>query len=250
MPASAPEAGAPPWWRAGVLYQVYPRSFADSTGDGHGDLRGVIAHLDHLSWLGVDGIWLSPINPSPDADWGYDVADYTDVDPDFGTLEDLDRLVAEAAERGIRVLIDLVPNHTSDRHPWFVEARSGRSSERRDWYVWADGGPEGAPPNNWRSSFGGPAWTWDETTEQYYLHNFLPEQPDLNWWNPGVAEAFDDIVRFWFDRGIAGFRIDVAHALVKDRIPPGRHAGPRVGPSQHPPPRSALGLQHEPARGA
>ena len=184
MPPSDPDAGASPWWRAGVLYQVYPRSFADSTGNGHGDLRGVIAHLDHLSWLGIDGIWLSPINPSPDADWGYDVADYTDVDPDFGTLEDLDRLVAEAAERGIRVLIDLVPNHTSDRHPWFVEARSGRSSERRDWYVWADGTPDGSPPNNWRSSFGGPAWTWDETTEQYYLHNFLPEQPDLNWWNP------------------------------------------------------------------
>ena len=217
MPASAPDAGASPWWRAGVLYQVYPRSFADSTGNGHGDLRGVIAHLDHLSWLGIDGIWLSPINPSPDADWGYDVADYTDVDPDFGTLEDLDRLVVEAADRGIRVLIDLVPNHTSDRHPWFVEARSSRSSERRDWYVWADGGPDGAPPNNWRSSFGGPAWTWDETTAQYYLHNFLPEQPDLNWWNPGVADAFDDIVRFWFDRGISGFRIDVAHALVKDR---------------------------------
>ena len=217
MPASAPDAGASPWWRAGVLYQVYPRSFADSTGDGHGDLRGVIAHLDHLAWLGIDGIWLSPINPSPDADWGYDVADYTDVDPDFGTLEDLDRLVAEAADRGIRVLIDLVPNHTSDRHPWFVEARSSRSSERRDWYVWADGGPDGSPPNNWRSSFGGPAWTWDETTEQYYLHNFLPEQPDLNWWNPGVADAFDDILRFWFDRGISGFRIDVAHALVKDR---------------------------------
>jgi alpha-glucosidase len=217
MPASAPDAGASPWWRAGVLYQVYPRSFADSTGDGHGDLRGVIAHLDHLAWLGIDGIWLSPINPSPDADWGYDVADYTDVDPDFGTLEDLDRLVVEAADRGIRVLIDLVPNHTSDRHPWFVEARSSRSSERRDWYVWADGGPDGSPPNNWRSSFGGPAWTWDETTEQYYLHNFLPEQPDLNWWNPGVADAFDDIVRFWFDRGISGFRIDVAHALIKDR---------------------------------
>lgn len=217
MPASAPDAGASPWWRAGVLYQIYPRSFADSTGNGHGDLRGVIAHLDHLSWLGIDGIWLSPINPSPDADWGYDVADYTDVDPDFGTLEDLDRLVREAADRGIHVLIDLVPNHTSDRHAWFVEARSSRSSELRDWYVWADGGPDGAPPNNWRSSFGGPAWTWDETTEQYYLHNFLPEQPDLNWWNPGVADAFDDIVRFWFDRGISGFRIDVAHALVKDR---------------------------------
>ena len=217
MPPSDPDAVASPWWRDGVLYQIYPRSFADSTGSGHGDLRGVIEHLDHLSWLGVDGLWLSPINPSPDADWGYDVANYTDVDPDFGTLEDLDRLVAEAAYRGIRVLMDLVPNHTSDRHPWFVDARSDRAAVHRDWYVWADGEPGGPLPNNWRSSFGGPAWTWDEATEQYYLHNFLPEQPDLNWWNPEVAGAFDGIVGFWFERGIAGFRIDVAHALVKDR---------------------------------
>ena len=189
MPPSDPDVGASRWWRDGVLYQIYPRSFADSTGSGHGDLRGVIEHLDHLSWLGIDGIWLSPINPSPDADWGYDVADYTDVDPDFGTLEDLDRLVAEAADRGIRVLIDLVPNHTSDRHPWFVDARSSRSAEHRDWYVWADGGPDGSPPNNWRSSFGGPAWTWDDATGQFYLHNFLPQQPDLNWWNPQVARC-------------------------------------------------------------
>jgi alpha-glucosidase len=217
MPASAPAVGASRWWRDGVLYQIYPRSFADSTGSGHGDLRGVIEHLDHLSWLGIDGIWLSPINPSPDADWGYDVADYIDVDPEFGTIEDLDRLVAEATDRGIHVLIDLVPNHTSDRHPWFVDARSDRSAAHRDWYVWADGRPDGSPPNNWRSSFGGPAWTWDDATSQYYLHNFLPEQPDLNWWNPQVADAFHDIVRFWFDRGISGFRIDVAHALVKDR---------------------------------
>jgi alpha-glucosidase len=217
MPASAPDAGASSWWRAGVLYQIYPRSFADATGDGHGDLRGVIEHLDHLSWLGVDGIWLNPVNPSPQADWGYDVAGYTDVDPSFGTLEDLDRLVAEAGDRGIRVLMDLVPNHTSDRHPWFVDARSSRSAAHRDWYVWADGAPDGSPPNNWRSSFGGPAWTWDETTGQYYLHNFLPEQPDLNWWNPDVAEAFEGILRFWLDRGVSGFRIDVAHALVKDR---------------------------------
>ena len=144
MPPSDPDVGASRWWRDGVLYQIYPRSFADSTGTGHGDLRGVIEHLDHLSWLGIDGIWLSPINPSPDADWGYDVADYTDVDPDFGTLEDLDRLVAEAADRGIRVLIDLVPNHTSDRHPWFVDARSSRTADHRDWYVWADGGPDGS----------------------------------------------------------------------------------------------------------
>jgi alpha-glucosidase len=233
VPGPRVEAGALPWWRAGVLYQIYPRSFADTTGDGNGDLRGVIEHLDHLAWLGVDGIWLSPITPSPQADWGYDVADYTAIDPDFGSIEDLDRLVTEAGDRGIRVLMDLVPNHTSDRHPWFVDARSGRSAEHRDWYVWADGKPDGSPPNNWRSSFGGPAWTWDEATGQYYLHNFLPEQPDLNWWHPEVIEAFDGIVRFWFDRGIAGFRIDVAHALIKDRslrddTPAGEEDHPRI----------------------
>jgi alpha-glucosidase len=210
-------ADAPPWWRAGVLYQIYPRSFADANGDGHGDLRGVIDHLDHLGWLGVDGIWLSPINTSPQADWGYDVADYEAIDPTFGSIDDLDRLVAEAGTRGIHVLMDLVPNHTSDRHPWFVDARSSRTAEHRDWYVWADAKPDGSPPNNWRSSFGGPAWTWDEGTGQFYLHNFLAEQPDLNWWNPDVGDAFDEILRFWLDRGVAGFRIDVAHALVKDR---------------------------------
>ena len=204
------------WWRSGVLYQVYPRSFADSNGDGQGDLQGIIEHLDHLAWLGVDGIWLNPINPSPNADWGYDVADYTGVEPDFGDLDALDRLVAAAGERGIRVILDLVPNHTSDRHPWFLDARSSRTARHRDWYVWADALPDGGPPNNWVSVFGGSAWTWDEPTQQYYLHNFLAEQPDLNWWNEEVREAFDEIVRFWFDRGISGFRIDVAHGIVKD----------------------------------
>src|SRR5438093_1016594 len=202
---------AAPWWRGGVLYQVYPRSFADSNGDGIGDLPGITEKLEYLEWLGVDGIWLNPTFPSPNADWGYDVADYLGVHPDLGTLADLDRLVAEAAARGIRVLLDLVPNHTSDRHTWFVGSRSSRDAPRRDWYVWAD------RPNNWLSAFGGPAWTLDETTGQYYLHNFLPEQPDLDWWNKGVREAFEEIQRFWFDRGVAGFRIDVANALVKDR---------------------------------
>ena len=206
-----------PWWKTGVLYQIYPRSFADSNGDGHGDLRGVIDHLDHLAWLGIDGIWLSPITTSPQADWGYDVADYTGIDPDFGDLDDLDDLISQAGSKGIRVLLDLVPNHTSDRHPWFLDARSDRGAAHRDWYVWADPKRDGSVPNNWRSFVGGPAWTWDDRTGQYYLHNFLPEQPDLNWWNPDVADAFDDILRFWFDRGIAGFRIDVAHALIKDR---------------------------------
>ena len=204
------------WWRSGVLYQLYPRSFADSNGDGHGDLQGIIEHLDHLAWLGVDGVWLNPINPSPNADWGYDVADYTGVEPDFGDADVLDRLVAGAGERGIRVILDLVPNHTSDRHPWFLDARSSRSARHRDWYVWADALPDGGPPNNWVSVFGGSAWTWDEPTQQYYLHNFLAEQPDLNWWNDEVRDAFDDIMRFWFDRGISGFRIDVAHGIVKD----------------------------------
>src|ERR671922_2368356 len=161
-----------PWWRAGVLYQIYPRSFADANGDGIGDLPGIVGNLDYLEWLGVDGIWLNPINPSPNVDWGYDVSDYTAVHPDLGTLDDLDRLVAEAGRRGIRVLLDLVPNHTSDRHPWFVDARSSRTAEHRDWYVWADPRSDGSPPNNSRSSFGGPAWTWGERAEQFYLHLF------------------------------------------------------------------------------
>jgi len=204
------------WWRDGVLYQIYVRSFADSDGDGSGDLQGVIDHLDHLAWLGVDGIWLSPIHPSPNTDWGYDVADYLDVHPELGDLQTLDRLVAEAGARDIRILLDLVPNHTSDRHAWFVDARSSREAEHREWYVWADPRPDGSPPNNWLSVFGGPAWELDPTTGQCYLHNFLPEQPDLNWWNREVHDAFDDIMGFWFERGIAGFRIDVANGLVKD----------------------------------
>jgi alpha-glucosidase len=204
------------WWRSGVLYQVYVRSFADSNGDGVGDLPGLIDRLDHLQWLGVDGVWLSPTMPSPNADWGYDVANYMDVDAELGTLGDLDRLVAEAERRGIRVLLDLVPNHTSDRHPWFVEARASRESPRRDWYVWADPAPDGGPPNGWTSVFDGPAWTLDGPTRQYYLHQFLAEQPDLNWWNEEVRDAFDEILRFWLDRGVAGFRIDVAHSIVKD----------------------------------
>jgi alpha-glucosidase len=162
--------------------------------------------------------WLNPIMPSPNADWGYDVSDYLDVHPDLGTLADLDALVTAASGRGIRVLLDLVPNHTSDRHPWFVDARSGRDADRRDWYVWADPGPGGSPPNNWLSFIGGPAWTWDEASGQFYLHQFLPEQPDLNWWNEEVRRAFDEILRFWFARGIAGFRIDVPQAVVKDRL--------------------------------
>ena len=209
------------WWLDGVIYQVYPRSFADSNGDGIGDLRGIVRRLDHLAWLGVDALWLSPITVSPNADWGYDVADYCDVDPSFGTLADLDELVAEAGRRNIRIVLDIVPNHTSDRHPWFEDSRSSRDSVHRDWYVWADGDPPGQPeakaPNNWTSEFGGPAWSFDERTGQWFLHHFVPEQPDLNWWSEGVVDEFDRILRFWFDRGVAGFRIDVAHMIVKDK---------------------------------
>jgi alpha-glucosidase len=205
------------WWRDGVLYQIYPRSFADSNGDGIGDLVGVRERLDHLQWLGVAGIWLNPTMPSPNDDWGYDVADYCDVHPDLGTLADLDALIAAARERGIGVLLDLVPNHTSDRHPWFQDALSGRESRHRDYYVWAPPGPDGGAPNNWVSNFGGSAWTFHEPTGEYYLNQFLPTQPDLNWWNEEVREHFDDILRFWFGRGVAGFRIDACHTIVKDR---------------------------------
>jgi alpha-glucosidase len=205
------------WWRDGVLYQEYPRSFADSDGDGVGDLQGVIDHLDHLAWLGVDGIWLNPTFPSPNADWGFDVSDYRGVDPALGTLEDLDTLIAAAAERDIRVVLDLVPNHTSDEHAWFVEARGSRDAPHRDWYVWRDPAPDGGPPNNWKSIFGGPAWELDAATGQYYLHIFHPKQPDLDWWNDAVRAEFEDILGYWYDRGIAGFRIDVAHGIVKDR---------------------------------
>jgi len=217
-PIGRPEGGPheDPWWRGAVLYQIYPRSFADSNEDGMGDVPGIIAHLDHLAWLGVDGIWLSPVTRSPNADWGYDVSDYCAVQPDLGTLEDVDRLIAEAGRRGIRVLMDLVPNHTSHEHPWFLDSRSSRAAAKRDWYVWADPEPDGSPPNNWVSSFGGPAWTPDPATGQSYLHNHLAEQPDLNWWNEEVRLAFDEVIRFWCDRGVAGFRIDVCNVIIKD----------------------------------
>ncbi len=208
-----------PWWQRAVFYQVYLRSFADSNRDGVGDLRGVIDKLGYLEWLGIDALWLSPPTVSPDRDWGYDVADYRQIQAVLGTLDELDELVAEARKRGIRIVLDLVPNHTSDRHPWFQDARASRGARHRSWYVWADPKPDGSLPNNWRSSFGqGSAWKRSPETGQLYLHSFLPEQVDLDWWNDEVRREFDDIMRFWLDRGIAGFRLDVAHAIVKDRL--------------------------------
>ena len=205
------------WWQTGVIYQIYPRSFKDTTGNGVGDLRGVIEKLDYLSdTLGVDAIWLSPFYVSPMADFGYDVADHTAVDPLFGDIDTFDALVSRAHQRGMKLIVDFVPNHTSDRHPWFIESRSTLDNPKRDWYVWADPQPGGSPPNNWLSVFGGGAWEWDEVTGQYYLHSFLKEQPDLNWHNPEVKEAMFDVVRFWLDRGVDGFRVDVAHYIMKD----------------------------------
>jgi alpha-glucosidase len=214
-------AGNTAWWRTGVFYEIYVRSFQDTNGDGIGDLPGIIERLDYLNdgtprSLGVDALWLTPINPSPMHDFGYDVSDYRAVDPRFGTLADVDRLVAEAHRRGIRILLDLVPNHTSHEHAWFKSSRASRSSPHRDWYVWRDPAPGGGPPNNWVSAFGGPAWTRDDATGQYYLHSFLPEQPDLNYRNPAVVEAMENVIRFWLDRGVDGFRVDVIHKMIKD----------------------------------
>jgi len=209
--------GEPHWWQTGVVYQVYPRSFQDSNGDGVGDLRGVIQRLDYLhETLGIDAIWLSPFYPSPMADFGYDVADYTDVDPLFGDLATFDELVSAAHARGMQIIIDYVPNHCSDQHPWFVESRSSRTNPKRDWFIWADARPDGSPPTNWIGPFGGSTWTWDEATGQYYLHIFLTEQPDLNWRNPEVQDAMLDVLRFWLERGVDGFRIDALHNLMKD----------------------------------
>src|ERR1700734_2195837 len=217
MAPANPKSDPDRWWHGGVFYQIYPRSYADSNGDGVGDLPGIASKLDHLARLGITAVWLSPVTCSPNRDWGYDVSDYRDIDPSFGTLDDLDSLVAEAGARGIRILMDLVPNHTSDQHAWFVDALGGRDSTFRDYYVWADPKPGGELPNNWASVFGGPAWQFDEASGQYFLHNFEAAQPDLNWWNEEVRREFDDIVRFWWDRGVAGFRIDVCNMMIEDK---------------------------------
>ncbi|MCB8944567.1 MAG: DUF3459 domain-containing protein [Ardenticatenaceae bacterium] len=221
------------WWQSGVVYQIYPRSFQDTNGDGIGDLQGIIERLDYLNdgtpnSLGIDAIWISPFYPSPMKDFGYDVADYCDVDPMFGDLATFDRLVAAAHERGIKIIIDWVPNHSSDQHAWFKESRSSRDNPKRDWYIWRDAKSDGSPPNNWGSFFGGPAWTWDEATGQYYMHQFVPEQPELNWRNPELKGAMYDTLRFWLDRGVDGFRMDVIGLIIKDEQlrdnPPNPHA--------------------------
>ena len=206
----------PRWWQKGVIYEVYPRSFQDSDGDGVGDLRGILERVDYFQWLGVDAVWISPVYPSPMADFGYDVADYVDIDPLFGTLQDFDRLVEALHARGIRLVLDFVPNHTSDQHPWFLEAGASRSSPKRDWYIWRDPAPGGGPPNNWVSQAGGSAWALDPASGQYYYHAFLAEQPDLNWRNRAVREAIYDALRFWLARGVDGFRLDVFWHLIKD----------------------------------
>ena len=203
------------WWQRGIVYQVYPRSFQDSNGDGIGDLNGIAARLDHFVDLGVDAVWISPIYPSPMADFGYDVSDYSGIHPLFGDLEDFDRLVEAAHARGLKIILDFVPNHTSDQHPWFIESRASRKSPKRDWYIWRDGKPDGGPPNNWVSEFGGSAWTWEQTTGQYYYHAFLKEQPDLNWRNADVRAAMLGTLRFWLDRGVDGFRVDAIHHLIE-----------------------------------
>ena len=205
-----------PWWQRGSIYQVYLRSFKDSQGNGIGDFPGMVSKLDYLAWLGVGAVWISPFYPSPMVDFGYDVADYFDVDPVFGTLEDFDELLRRAHDLSLRVILDFVPSHTSNQHPWFMESRSSQASAKHDWYIWRDPRRSGGHPNNWLSNFGGSAWTWDDQVSRYYMHSFLPEQPDLNWRNPEVRGAMLEVLRFWLDRGVDGFRIDAIVALMKD----------------------------------
>ncbi len=222
--AQSPELSASnekDWWRNAVFYEIYPRSFADANNDGIGDLRGITAHLDYLKELGVDAIWLTPCYPSPQVDFGYDISDYVAIDPKYGTMADFDHLIAEANKRHIRVLMDMVMNHTSDKHKWFLQSRSSKDNPYRDWYVWRDGKGEtatdkGQPPNNWQSAFGGSAWEWDDKTRQYYYHKFYAQQPDLNWNNPKVHQAFKAIIDFWLKKGVAGFRFDAITTLFED----------------------------------
>jgi alpha-glucosidase len=233
---SEPRDNPAPWWRHSVIYQIAVPSFQDSNGDGVGDLPGLLQRLDHLVWLGVGAIWLTPIYPSPMRDFGYDISDYCAVHPRYGTLDDFDRVVDALHARGIRVILDFVPNHTSDEHAWFCESSSSRTNPKRDWYVWADPGPDGGPPNNWLSRFGGSAWEWHEQTGQYYYHAFLKEQPDLNWRNADVRHAMADVLRFWLRRGVDGFRVDASAVLAEDELlrddPPDPEADENTPPPQ------------------
>jgi alpha-glucosidase len=206
------------WWQRAVIYEIVPMSFQDSDGDGKGDLPGLIQRIDYLEWLGVDAVWLTPVFPSPMLDLGYDIADFCAIDPRFGTLEDFDTLIESLHRRDMRLILDYVPNHTSDRHPWFAESRASRASPKRGWYVWADACPNGGPPNNWLSRFGGSAWQWDEQTDQYYYHSFLLEQPDLNWRNADVRQVMAEVLRFWLRRGVDGFRVDASAVLAEDDL--------------------------------
>lgn len=204
------------WWQTGIIYQVYPRSFCDSNNDGVGDLKGIATRLDYLQWLGIDAIWLSPVYPSPMADFGYDISDYTGIDPLFGAMEDFDALLQAVHERNMKMVIDIVPNHTSNQHPWFIESRSSRNNAKRDWYIWKEPDAAGKPPNNWLSVFGGSGWEYDDHTGQYYYHAFLKEQPDLNWRNAQIQQAMFDVMRFWLNKGVDGFRVDVMWHMIKD----------------------------------
>lgn len=230
------------WWQTGIIYQIYPRSFQDESGDGVGDLNGIRRRLPYLAELGVDAVWLSPIFPSPMADFGYDVSDYTGIDPAFGTLDEFDALLEAAHRHGLKLLLDLVPNHTSDRHPWFVESRTSRENPKRDWYIWRDPAPGGGPPNNWLSEFGGGAWQYDEQTKQYYCHTFLAAQPDLNWRNPDVRRAIHDVMRFWLKRDVDGFRVDVIWHLIKDDQFRDNPPDPGYAAGQQKPKRSLIPL--------
>src|SRR4051812_9377616 len=231
-----PQSNSLAWWQRAVIYEVAPISFLDTDGDGKGNLQGIIKRLDYFTWLGVDAVWLTPFYRSPMLDLGYDISDFCSVDPVYGTLADLDQLIEQLHARKIRLILDIVPNHTSDQHPWFKDSRTSRTSQKRHWYVWADPGPDGGPPNNWLSRFGGSAWQWDEATSQYYYHSFLTEQPDLNWRNSDVRHAMADVLRFWLRRGVDGFRVDASAVLAEDELlrddPPDPDAGGKPPPQR------------------
>jgi alpha-glucosidase len=232
-----PHASSSPtsrWWQKGVIYQIYPLSFMDSNGDGSGDLPGITSRLDYCRGLGIDAVWLSPIYPSPMVDFGYDVSDFTDIHPLFGTLDDFDGLISEAQRLGLKIVLDFVPNHSSDQHPWFLQSKSARDNPYRDWYIWRDPAPDGGPPNNWLGAFGGSAWEWDKSTGQYYLHSYLKEQPDLNWRNADVEAAMLAVLKFWLDRGVSGFRVDAIAHLLKDPAFRDNPANPDWDPARGP----------------